>query len=169
MSEIGNSIKKDRKYWKEPKEILRWKVQLLKRIIHYMDSKAYLNIEKMRKLEDSTIEIVMWGTERKGFKKIEQSLTDLLNNTKINIRSLGVPEERERKKRVKRTLLKIQWLKTQIWYKLWIYKSKTIVPNRINSERSTPRYITTKLSTAKKRVLFIHPSKWFNNLCPFFY
>lgn len=70
-----------------------------------MDSKAYLNIEKMRKLEDSTIEIVKCEEQKeKGFKKIEQSLTDLLNNTKINIRSLGVPEEKREKEKGKRTL-----------------------------------------------------------------
>ena len=57
----------------------------------------------MSKLEDSTIEIVKCEEHKeKGFKKIEQSLTDLLNNTKINICSLGVPEEKREKEKGKK-------------------------------------------------------------------
>lgn len=57
----------------------------------------------MSKLEDSTTEIVKCEEHKeKGFKKIEQSLTDLLNNTKINICSLGVPEEKREKEKGKK-------------------------------------------------------------------
>ena len=71
----------------------------IKNSLEVINSRITEAEERISDLEDKIVEITTEQNKEKRMKRIEDSLRDVRNNIKCtNIRSIGVPEEEEKKK-----------------------------------------------------------------------
>ena len=94
-------------------------------------------------------------------KRIEDSLRDLWDNIKHNIRIIGVPEEEEEKKGTEKIFEEIivedfpnmgKEIATEV-------QEVQRVPNRINPRRNTPRHIVIKMAKIKDKEKFLKAAR----------
>ena len=125
----------------------------LKKSLEGVNSRITEAEERISDLEDKIVEITTAEQNKeKRMKRIEDSLRELWDNIKhTNIRSIGVPEEEEKKKGTEKifeeTIVESfpntgKEIVNQV-------QEAQIVPYRINPRRNTPRHILIKLSKIK--------------------
>ena len=100
--------------------------------------------------------------KKKGIKRNEDNLRDLWDNVKCpNIRTIGVPEEEDKKKYHEKILEEIivenfpkmgKEIATQV-------QGTLRVPYRINPRQNTPRHILIKLTKIKHREQILKASR----------
>ena len=99
-------------------------------------------------LEDKIMEIITTEQNKeKRLKRIEDSLRDLWDNIKcINIRIIGVPKEKEKKKGTEKIFAEIRVKKFPNMGKEIVKKVQEAhrVPYRKNPRRNTPRHMLIK-------------------------
>ena len=98
------------------------------------------------------MEITTAEQNKEKMKRTEDSLRDLWDNTKLtNIRIIGAPEEKEKKKGTEKLFEEIIVEKLPNMGKEIVNQVQEAhrVPYRINPRRNTPRHILIKLSKNK--------------------
>ena len=100
MKKIQQTFNKDLEELKSKQTMMNTTINEIKNSLEGINSRITEAEEWIRDLEDKIVEInTAEQNKEKRMKRIEDSLTDLWDNTKrTNIRIIGVPEEEEEKK-----------------------------------------------------------------------
>ena len=130
----------------------------IKNSLEVINSRITEAEERISDLEDKIVEITTEQNKEKRMKRIEDSLRDVRNNIKCtNIRSIGVPEEEEKKKWTEKIFEEIIGENFPNMGKEIVNQVQEAqrVPYRINPRRNTPRHtlITKSKIKHKEKIL----------------
>ena len=109
MEKIQETFNKDLEEIKSKQTVMNNTINEIKNSLEGINSRITEAEEQISDLEDKIAEITTAEQkEEKRMKKIEDSLTDLWDNIKCNnIRIIGVPEEEEKKKGLRKYLKRL--------------------------------------------------------------
>ena len=110
--------------------------------------------DRISEVEDRMLEMKQRGKKKKRIKRNEDNFRDFWDNVKHpNIRTIGVPEEEDKKKDHEKILEEIiveNFPKMGKEIATQVQKTQR-VPNRINPRQNTPRHILIKLMKIKHK------------------
>ena len=160
IQNLGNRMEKIQEIFNKDLEVLKSKQTMMNETVNEIkhspevinnritEAEAWISDEKGKIVEITTTE----QNKEKIMKRIEDSIKDLWDHIKCtNIRTIGAPEEEEKKKGTGKIF-------EEIIHEQFLNMGKEIVnqvqevqrvPYRINPRRNTPRHILVKLSKIK--------------------
>ena len=154
MKKIQKTFNKDLEELKSKQTVMNNTITEIKNTLERINSRITEAEERISNLEDKMVEITARENKEKRMKRIEESLRDLWDIKRTNIRIIGVPEEKEKNKRSEK-------MYEDIIVENFPNMGKEIVnqiqeaqriPYRINPKRNTLRHVSNyqKLNTKKK-------------------
>uniref|UniRef100_A0A8C9E4A7 Transposase n=1 Tax=Phocoena sinus TaxID=42100 RepID=A0A8C9E4A7_PHOSS len=156
IQNLGNRIEKMQETFNKDLEELKMKqammnntINEIKNTLEGINSRITEAEERISDLEDKIVEITTAGQNKeKRMKRTEDSHGDLWNNIKCtNIRIIGVPEDKKKKKGTEKIFEEIiveNFPNMEKEIVNQVQEAQTL-PYRINPRRNTPRHILIKL------------------------
>ena len=148
MEKIQDTFNKDLEELKSKQTMMNNTINEIKNSLEGINSRITEPEERISDLEDKIVEIItIEQNKEKRMKRIEDSHRDLWDNiTRTNIRIIGVPEEKK-KKRTEKIFEEIIVENFPNMGKETVNQVQEVqrVPYRINPRRNTPRHILIKL------------------------
>ena len=169
MAKIQETFNKDPEELKSKQTVMNNKITEIKNTLEGINSRITEAEEQLSELEDKMVEITaMEQNKEKRMKRAEDKLGNLWENIKrTNIRIIGVPEEKEKKKGSEKIFEEIivknfpnmgNEIVTQV-------QEAQRVAYRINPRRNTPRHILSKRTKIKfKEKILKQQGKAANNI-----
>ena len=159
IDKMQETFNKDVEELKRNQATMKNTINEIKNTLDGINSRITEAEERISNLEDKMVEITTAGQDKeKRMKRTEDSLRDLWDNIKrTNIRIIGVPKEKEKKKGTEKIF-------EENIVENFPNMGKEIVnqvleaqrvPYRINSRRNTPKHILIKLSKIKYRASLV--------------